>query len=130
MKTKGTVRRIAALAAAIAGLSVLAAVGPGAASAHVAPSTGQATASARGTVPAGMTAPQYRALMIRSEALNLKYGLGGSSKPTVAPASGASDSFAWGAFGIGAAAALGLVLLAGGAIAGSRFTRQPRVRTS
>ena len=42
-----------------------------------------------------------------------------------------SHGFAWGAFGIGAVAMLGLVLLAGGVIAGSRHGREaPRVRTS
>ena len=83
-------------------------------------------------VPAGMTAPQYRALKIRSEALNKHYGLGGWSASATARASnGKSHGFAWGAFGIGAVAMLGLALLAAGVIGGRRYTRgAPRVRTS
>jgi hypothetical protein len=102
-------------------------------------------------VPAGMTAPQYRALMIRSEALNKQYGLGRWSAPRsevrvpeilsgvllpAAPAAarasiGRSHGFAWGAFGIGVVAMLGLALLAAGVIGGRRYTRgAPRVRTS
>jgi hypothetical protein len=79
-----------------------------------------------------MTAPEYRALMIRSEALNKHYGLGRWSALSAARASiGSSHGFAWGAFGIGAVAMLGLTLLAAGAIAGRRYTRgAPRVRTS
>jgi hypothetical protein len=83
-------------------------------------------------VPAGMTAPQYRAMKIRGEALNKKYGLGRWSAPAAAPAvTGTSHGFAWGAFGIGAVAMLGLGLLAAGVIGGRRYTRgAPRVRTS
>ena len=81
-------------------------------------------------VPQGMTPQEYRALMLRSEALNKQYGLGkwsnASSISTVS-----THGFAWGAFGIGAVAMLGLVLVAGGVVAGSRHSRQsPRVRTS
>jgi hypothetical protein len=68
--------------------------------------------------------------MLRSEALNKQYGLGkwsnASSISTVS-----THGFAWGAFGIGAVAMLGLVLLAGGVVAGSRHGREtPRIRTS
>jgi len=83
-------------------------------------------------VPRGMTPSEYRALMVRSEGLNKRYGLGewstaSSSRVTTV----ATNGFSWGAFGIGAAAAFGLVLLAGGLVAGSRHTRQStRVRTS
>ena len=81
-------------------------------------------------VPHGMAPQEYRALMLRSEALNEQYGLGkwsnASSISTVS-----THGFAWGAFGIGAVAMLGLVLVAGGVVAGSRHSRQsPRVRTS
>jgi hypothetical protein len=81
-------------------------------------------------VPQGMSPQEYRALMLRSEALNKQYGLGkwsnASSISTVS-----THGFAWGAFGIGAVAMLGLVLVAGGVVAGSRHSRQsPRVRTS
>jgi hypothetical protein len=111
---------------------------------------GPASASSK---PAGMTKAEYRALMLRSQALNLKYGLGEDpgmtkaeyralmlrsqglnkkyhlgafavSKPAVVAG---GDGFAWSAFGIGAAATLGLVLVAGGAFAGSR--RRPVLRT-
>ena len=84
-------------------------------------------------MPRGMTAPEYRALMIRSEALNKQYGLGRWSTSTASSSQTPSgvSGFAWGAFGIGAAAMLGLVLLTAGVIAASRFTRDtPRMRTS
>ena len=76
-------------------------------------------------VPAGMTIPQYRALMIRSEALNKKYGLGNRSAPSTSTqtSNASTDGFAWGAFGIGAAAMLGVVLIAGGALGSRRSTR-------
>jgi hypothetical protein len=83
-------------------------------------------------VPKGMTPAEYHALMARSEGLNKKYGLGewstaSSNRVTTV----ATNGFSWGAFGIGAAAAFGLVLLAGGLVAGGRHTRQStRVRTS
>ena len=79
-------------------------------------------------VPLGMTPAEYRALVIRGEALNKQYGLG---KWSASSSTGVSHGFAWGAFGIGAVAMLGLVLLAGGVVAGSRHGREtPRVRTS
>jgi hypothetical protein len=83
-------------------------------------------------VPAGMTPPQYRAIMIRSEALNKRYGLGPSAAATsTAAPSVSSHGFAWGAFGIGLAAMLGLVLVAAGVTAGRRYTRvTPRIRTT
>jgi hypothetical protein len=144
MKTRSTTQLIAAVVAAVAALTILA----GVAQAAKVPA-GMTKAEYRALmlrsealnekyrldtwkgVPAGMTAPAYRALMLRSEALNRKYGLGGRSTATVAPAAGPSDGFGWGAFGIGAAAMLGFVLIGVGAIAGRRFARQaPRVRTS
>ena len=81
--------------------------------------------------PAAMSWPEYRALVLRSEALNQKYGLGGthvvaaSPRPAVTVAEG---GFAWGDFGLGAAAMLGLVLVASGLVAGSRHL--PRARIS
>jgi hypothetical protein len=79
-------------------------------------------------VPQGMTPAEYRALTIRGQALNKQYGLGKWSNSSSTPA---THAFAWGAFGIGAVAMLGLVLLAGGVVAGSRHGREtPRVRTS
>jgi len=77
-------------------------------------------------VPEGLSPAEYRALTLRSEALNKQYGLGKWSAAAVS-----THGFAWGAFGIGAVAMLGLVLLAGGVVAGSRHSREsPRVRTS
>jgi hypothetical protein len=76
----------------------------------------------------GMTAPAHRALRLRSEALNAEYRLG-----TFAPASqvGTAADFSWSAFGIGAAAMLGIALLAGGAIIGTRHGwPTPRTRVS
>jgi hypothetical protein len=74
----------------------------------------------------GMTKAEYRALMLRSEGLNKKYHLGAFavSRPVVVAG---GTGFAWSAFGIGAAATLGLVLVAGGAFAGTR--RRPVLRT-
>ncbi len=70
----------------------------------------------------GMTKAEYRALMLRSEALNKTYHLGAFAvtKPAVVAT---SDSFAWGDFAIGSAATLGCVLLAAGLIAGTRHGR-------
>lgn len=80
--------------------------------------------------PPSMSQAEYRALMLRSEALNRKYGLGGSTAKTgqVAPAVVAGSGFAWADFGIGAAAMLGLVLVATGVFAATR--RIPRTRVS
>jgi hypothetical protein len=73
------------------------------------------------------TAAEFRALMLRSQALNDKYGVGGSAvaAPTTSPQPAviATDGVAWGDFGIGAAAMLGLVLLVAGLIAGGRLGR-------
>ena len=68
-------------------------------------------------MPQGLSPAEYRALTIRSEALNKQYGLGKWSAS--AQTHGVSThGFAWGAFGIGAVAMLGLVLLAGGVVVG------------
>ena len=83
-------------------------------------------------VPQGMTLPAYRALAIRSEALDKRYGLGTSKTASVARTGSVSTrAFSWGAFGIGAVAMLGFVLLASGAVVASRSSRGARrVRTS
>jgi hypothetical protein len=79
----------------------------------------------------GMTATQYRALMLRSEALNKKYHLGTWAVSRASTTVRTDGGFAWSAFGIGAAAMLGVVLLASGAIVGSRQGRRaPRPRIS
>lgn len=82
--------------------------------------------------PAGMTAAEYRALWLRSQALNKKYGLGSQNASSVVSVPPSSPSaFAWSAFGIGAAAMLGFVLLTAGVLLGSRAARHTSaVRTS
>jgi len=66
-------------------------------------------------VPQGMSAAEHRALMLRSEALNQNYGLGEPKAAVVtSQPTNSTRGFAWGAFGIGAAAMFGLALLAGG----------------
>jgi hypothetical protein len=80
-------------------------------------------------VPEGLSPAEYRALTLRSEALNKQYGLGKWSAAAQTQVS--THGFAWGAFGIGAVAMLGVVLLAGGVVVGSRRGREaPRFRTS
>ena len=73
---------------------------------------------------------EYRALVLRSKALNAQYGLGGahvvaSTPPAVTVA---ENGFVWGDFAIGAAAMLGVVLVATGVFAATR--RIPRTRFS
>ena len=110
-----------------------------------------ATAASAG-VPEGMNNAASRALHIRSEALNNRYGnamtmlspdvlnalavrsegLNSYRKtlqaPTPVTSTPASTSFAWDDFGIGMAAAFGIILLTGGlAVAGRTGTRN-RVR--
>jgi len=80
--------------------------------------------------PGTMGWQEYRALALRSKALNAKYGLGGahvvaSTPPAVTVA---ENRFVWGDFAIGAAAMLGLVLVATGVFAATR--RIPRTRVS
>jgi hypothetical protein len=83
-------------------------------------------------VRVGMTGAEYRALMLRSEALNKKYGLGHRNTAAAAPKlATVAGGFSWTAFGIGAAALAGLVLLLAGAIAARRSGhRIPRPRIS
>ncbi len=129
MTTSKQIGRIAAVVTVVGALLLLA---------------GPAFASSR---PVGMAKAEYRALMLRSQALNEKYGLGDSmtkaehralvlrsealnkkyhlgtyavSRPAVVAV---DDGFAWSAFAIGVAAAAGLMLVAGGALASSRRGR-------
>ena len=89
--------------------------------------------------PAGMTDAQYRASLIRSAALNERYGLpvvltsseierlygmGRTRSPELAPATNMSREFSWGAFGMGAAVMFGLALLVG-----CVFVRRPLLAT-
>jgi hypothetical protein len=88
--------------------------------------------------PAGRTHAQHRASLIRSAALNERYGLpvaltsgeiarlygtGRTRSPELAPPTN-TRGFAWGAFGIGAAVMFGLALLAG-----CFFVRRPLLAT-
>jgi hypothetical protein len=79
-----------------------------------------------------MTGAEYRALMLRSEGLNKKYGLGKWKTAAAPKLTTVADGFSWPAFGIGAAAVTGLVLLLlAGAIAVRRSGhRVPRPRIS
>jgi hypothetical protein len=79
--------------------------------------------------PAAMSWQQYRALGLRSEALNAKYGLGGTHAVASTPpaVTVAENGFALGDLAIGAAALLGLVLVATGARAATRRILRPRV---
>jgi hypothetical protein len=79
------------------------------------------------SVPVGLTQAEHRALMLRSEALNSKYGLGQSSAPLVSEKTtglvqpfshtaqpvtvSTDDGFNWSDAGIGAAALFGTMLL-------------------
>ena len=77
-----------------------------------------------------MSPAAYRALMLRSAALNRQYGLDRTRQSTkvVAQPTGSGNGFDWGDFGIGAAAMLGLVLLSGGLLAAAYFGRKSGAR--
>ena len=80
--------------------------------------------------PASMSYAEYRALIIRSEALNRKYGVGQSSTPIVSekidglqlPATSTTQvassgsEFDWGDAGIGAGVVFGTMLLGAGLV--------------
>ena len=89
-----TIGRIAAVLVMVGALTALAGV-----------------AQAQDSRPPGMSPAEYRALMLRSEGLNQEYGLG--TPPAAVAATDPAGGFAWGAFGIGAAAMLGLALVVG-----------------
>ena len=113
---------------------------------------GETATAASAGVPEGMTKAAYRALHIRSEALNNLYGnavtrlspdvynalavrsegLNSYGKTlqasTPVASTSASTSFAWDDFGIGMAAAFGLVLLTGGLAVAIRTGTRKRVR--
>jgi hypothetical protein len=146
MKISSTAKRIAALVVAIVALAAVSSVAQAATSKPAGMSKAEYRAlmlrsealnqkynlgTSKGTQQ-GMTAAEYRALVVRSEALNKQYGLGKWSTATAARTpTGSTHGFAWGAFGIGAVAMLGIVLLATGVVAGSRYTRSAaRVSTS
>ena len=144
MKISTTAQRIAAIVVAIAALAV-AGVAQAATSRPAAMSKAEYRALVIRSealnqkyhlgqwkgVPQGMTPSEYRALVIRGEALNKQYGLGKWSKASATQSTSSTHGFSWGAFGIGAVAMLGLVLLGTGVVAGSRQRHNaPRVRTS
>ena len=113
---------------------------------------GETATAASAGVPEGMTKGAYRALHIRSEALNNLHGDAvtrlspdafnalavrseglnsyGKTRQASAPVASApaSPSFAWEDFGIGMAAAFGLVLLTGGLAVALRTGTRKRVR--
>jgi hypothetical protein len=81
--------------------------------------------------PASMTSAEYRALMIRSEALNRKYAVEGSAKPIVSEKLGglqlpatstttfvtsSGSEFDWSDAGIGAGVVFGTMLLGAGLV--------------
>jgi hypothetical protein len=73
-----------------------------------------------------LTPDEFNALVVRSEGLN-SYGKTLQASTPVASTS-ASTSFAWDDFGIGMAAAFGLVLLTGGLAVAVRTGTRKRVR--
>jgi hypothetical protein len=144
MKISTTAQRIAAIVVAIAALAV-AGVAQAATSRPAAMSKAEYRALVIRSealnqkyhlgqwkgVPQGMTPSEYRALVIRGEALNKQYGLGKWSKASATQSTSSTQGFSWGAFGIGAVAMLGLVLVGIGVIAGNRQRHNaPSVRIS
>jgi hypothetical protein len=141
-----TIGRIAAVVATVSALTALAGVAQAGTSRPASMSKAEYRAlmlrsealnqkyglGAQGAVPQGMTAAEYRALMLRSEALNKRYGLGHRKTAAAAPkVATVAGGFSWTAFGIGAAAVAGLVLLLAGASAARRSGhRIPRTRIS
>jgi hypothetical protein len=91
-------------------------------------------AAQAGPKPAGITTQQWQAELARGDALNRRYGLGayadsGGTPAVTTPApprvvAVASDGFDWGSAGIGAGAAIGIGLLAGGMVMGLRHARR------
>ena len=85
--------------------------------------------AAAADVPEGMTPAAQRALDIRSEALNTRSeGMNDHARTLRAAAPAASASFAWDDFGVGMAAAFGLVLLLGGLAFAVRTGLRKQVR--
>ena len=127
MNIASTIGRIAAVLATVSALTALAGV-----------------AQAGTSRPPSMSKAEYRSLMLRSEALDQKYGLGPQravpqgmtaaealmlrsqalnkrygldtqkAAAVTSQPTNSTPGFAWGAFGIGAAVMFGLALLAGG----------------
>ena len=86
--------------------------------------TATAVATAEAARPAAMSRSEYRALMLRSEALNRRFHLGTQQqRRSTAAATIPPSSFSWGAFTIGAAAVAGFALLALGVLLAGRAAR-------
>ena len=119
MNIASTIGRIAAVLATVSALTALAGV-----------------AQAGTSRPPSMSKAEYQALMLRSEALNQKYGLGKQKAAAVtSQPTNSNRGFPWGAFGIGAAVMFGLALLAGGFFVRRRLLATlsglaPRYRTT
>ena len=79
--------------------------------------------TAQAARPAAMSKSEYRALMLRSEALNRRFHLGPGQRVSNVAAGVPASSFSWGAFAIGAAAVAGFVLLATGVVLAGRAAR-------
>ena len=98
MNIASTIGRIAAVLATVSALMTLAGI-----------------AQAGTSKPPSMSKAEYRALMLRSEALNQKYELGPQKAAAVtSQPMNSTRGFAWGVFGVGAAVMFGLALLASG----------------
>jgi hypothetical protein len=82
-------------------------------------------AAYRNTGASRLSPDAFNALVVRSEGMN-SYGKT-LQAPTPVASTSASTSFAWGDFGIGMAAAFGLVLLAGGLAVAVRTGARRRV---
>jgi hypothetical protein len=92
-----------------------------------------------GPKPAAMTTRQWQAELARGDALNERYSLGAYASPgdttgvvTSGPqcvVSAAAGGFDWSSAVIGAGAAIGLVLLAGGMAVGVRQSRRSVLST-
>jgi hypothetical protein len=97
-------------------------------------------AAQAGPKPAGMTTQQWQAELARGDALNKLYGLGAYAEPAKTSASTApvpprvvsvvGGGFDWGTAGIGAGAAIGLMLLASGMVLVVRQTRRSQLTTT
>jgi hypothetical protein len=141
-----TIGRIAALLAIVSALTALAGVAQAGVSRPPSMSKAEHTAlmlrsealnerygiGPQTEAPQGMTAAANRAMMLRGEALNQKYGLGEQKAAAVtSQPTNSIRSFAWGAFGSGAAVMFGLALLAGGFLVRRRLLATLRgARTS
>jgi hypothetical protein len=119
-------KKLALIVIAVLGLSMVVVAQAPAKSTGIPPAKSQALKARQQSAP-GMTRAEYRALMLRSEGLNRKYGIDQVSgvrflardlptpvPVTVAPSS--SADFQWGHLGIGIAGLLGFVAIVAGVV--------------